>query len=89
MDIKSVWYSPKVDITSPDTIHQILMYGQLKDIESLKKSLGETKLKKLFLEHPKKIYTNSALNFIKNFILDITTPIDEKRYLKYTPRSVR
>lgn len=89
MNIKSVWYSPKVDTQSPDTIHQVLMFGNLKEIESLKKTIGRNRVKELFLLSPKKIYTGSALNFIKNFILGINTPIDEQKYLKITPRSIR
>ena len=89
MNIKSVWYSSKADLHSPDSIHQILMFGDLKEIEGLKKTIGRDKLKALFLSYPKKIYTSSALNFIKNFILGIDTPIDEQKYLKVTPRPVR
>ena len=89
MHIKQVWYSSKTDLQSPDAIHQILMFGGLKDINFLKKALGKTLVKDIFLHYPKKIYTNSALNFIKNFILSINTPLDEQKYLKNTPRSVR
>lgn len=89
MNIKSIWYSPKIDVNSPDSVHQILMFGNLKEIETLKKTIGQDKVKELFLSFPKKVYTNSALNFVKNFILGINTPIDEQKYLKITPRSVR
>ena len=84
--MRQVWYSAKEDIKSPDTIHQILMFGKLPDIQSLKKNLGEKIIKKLFLSHPKKIYTSATLNFIKNFILKIKSPIDEQKYLKHTSR---
>lgn len=89
MNLKQVWYSPKADIESPDTIHQVLMYGALEDIKSLKRSLGIETIKKLFLKYPKKIYTSSALHFIKDIILNIATPIDEQKYLKSTPRNTR
>ncbi len=90
MNKNRVWYSSKSDIKSPDTIHQILMFGNLKDIRLLKKTVGETTIKDLFLRFPKKVYTAAALNFIKNFILRLpTTPIDEQQYLKYTPRVTR
>ena len=89
MNSRQVWYSNNVDIGSPDTVHQVLMFGKLDDIKSLKKKVGEDKLKKLFLNHPKKIYTSAALNFIKNYILNISTPIDERQYLKFTPRVTR
>lgn len=87
--INQVWYSPKADIKSPDTIHQILMFGTLEDIQSLKKTVGETTVKKLFLQYPKKVYTAPALNFVKNFILRLHSPIDEQKYLKFTPRPIR
>lgn len=64
------------------------MYGTLDEITSLKKAIGVEKLKTIFLHHPKKVYTSPALYFIKNFILGIITPIDEKTYLKDTPRRV-
>lgn len=89
MNTKYIWYSPKVSNKSPDTIHQVLMFGKLTDIQSLKKDVGETTIKELFLRYPKKVYTAAALNFIKNFILEISTPIDEQKYLKYTPRNTR
>lgn len=89
MNTNRVWYAPKADIKSPDTVHQILMFGKLSEIQSLKKTLGESTIKELFLRYPKKVYTAAALNFIKNFVLKIQTSIDEQQYLKYTPRAIR
>lgn len=89
MHLKRVWYSNQRDVKSPDTIHQILMFGKLDEIRSLKAKLGLQTIKELFLRYPKKIYTNTAFNFVKNFILGIDDPIDEKKYLKYTPRHIR
>jgi len=82
-----VWYSPDPKISSPDTIHQVLMFGTLTEIKSLKKTLGLPTIRKLFLDYPKKVYTATALNFIKNFILTINSSIDEQQYLKNTPRN--
>lgn len=89
MNTNRVWYDSHADIKSPDTIHQILMFGKLSQIQSLKKTLGESTIKELFLRYPKKVYTAPALNFIKNFILGITISLDDKQYLKYTPRTIR
>ena len=89
LKMKYLWYSNKVATKSPDTIHQVLMFGNLGDIQSLKKAIGEETIRKLFLHYPKKIYTAPALNFIKNFILRIGTSIDEQQYLKHTPRHIR
>ena len=81
------WYTSTKNEKSPDTIHQILAFGSLSDIRSLKKIVGKEKLKTLFLKYPKKIYTAPLLNFVKNIILHISS-IDEKKYLKNTPRRV-
>ena len=89
MNTNRVWYSPKADIKSPDTIHQILMFGKLSDIRTLRKTVGEDTVKEAFLQFPKKVYTAAALNFIKNFILRLTISIDEQKYLKITPRITR
>lgn len=87
MHTKRVWYSSKSNIKSPDTVHQILMFGRLSEIKSLQKKVGLAKLKEIFLRFPKKVYTNAALNFIKNFILGIHISIDEQKYLKSAPRT--
>ena len=83
------WYTNTADEKSPDVVHQTLAFGTLDDIRSLKKKLGEQKIKELFLHYPKKVYTASTLNFVKNFILGISDSIDEQKYLKHTPRSTR
>lgn len=69
-------------------IHQVLMYGTLEDIEWLKKVYSKKEIERVFVESPKKIYTASALNFVKSFILNITERIDESKYLKFTPRRI-
>lgn len=89
MRMNRSWYAPSANKKSPDTIHQILAFGTLDDIRSLKKTVGEGQIKELFLSHPKKIYTSPAFNFIKNFILHIRTSVDAQKYLKSTPRNIR
>ena len=70
--MKRTWYTNTVNDSSPDTTHQILAYGTLDEILTLKTNLGDDKIKKLFLSYPKKVYTQASLNFIKNFILAFT-----------------
>lgn len=89
MKIKHIWYSTNVDPSSTDSIHQILMFGKLEDIRSLKEVVGENAIKSAFLTSPKKIYTPAAFNFIKNFVLELTDTVDEQQYLKHTPRSAQ
>lgn len=88
MNTNRLWYAPHTKIASSDTIHQVLMFGTLSDIKSLKKTIGEAKIKEIFLRSPKKVYTSMTLNFVKNFILDIQTSVDEQKYLKTTPRII-
>lgn len=86
MQTKNIWYSKDAQTSSPDYVHQTLMYGTLEEIKKLQENIGMEEIRKLFLNYPKKIYTNAALNFIKNFILQISSPIDEQQYLKHTSR---
>jgi negative regulator of genetic competence, sporulation and motility len=83
------WYTDTADKKSPDTVHQILAFGTLEDIRSLKKAVGEAKIRELFINYPKKVYSRSLLEFVKKFILHIRNQVDEEKYLKYTPRSTR
>lgn len=83
-----VWYAPIEDESSPDNIHQILMFGKLSEIQSLKKKLGSSRIKEVFLQYPKKIYTAASLNFVKNFILRLPSSLDDQQYLKHTPRAI-
>ena len=69
-------------------MHQVLAYGTFNEIKSLKNTLGEKIMKEIFVTHPKKLYTASALNFIKKFVLHLSS-IDEQKYLKSTPRYTR
>ena len=82
------WYTNSKSRRSPDAIHQILAFGDLYEIQFLKKTVGIKKLKSLFLKYPKKIYTAPLLNFVKNILLHIHTSVDEQKYLKNTPRRV-
>jgi len=64
-------------------IHQVLMYGSLADIKWLLDTYPPREVKRIFIEHPKKLYTPQAFNFVKNFILKIEDPsLKEKDYVK-------
>jgi hypothetical protein len=83
------WYSQTNDPNSSDAVQQILAYGNLDEILSLRKKMGREKLRQVFIEHPKKVYSASSLHFIQKFILHIDKPFDEQQYLKNTPRYIR
>lgn len=76
------WYNRSQKLDSADTVHQILVYGSLKDIQELINKLGRDKVAGYFISFPQKKYTRSAFLFTKNFILNIKKELDESRYLK-------
>lgn len=83
------WYSQVSDQISADKVQQALAYGSLDEIMLLKKEIGEEKLSQIFLNHPKKLYSKSSLNFIQKFILHLDNQINEVQYLKDAPRNIR
>lgn len=52
-------------------IHQVLAYGDLKQIKWLFSIYSKKEIMQVFLVSPKKNYTPQAFNFVKNFILDL------------------
>lgn len=83
------WYKKKDSLSSPDSLHQILAFGSLKDILLLRKKIGIQKLRNVFLQNPKKIYTKSGLHFITKFILGLDVPFKKEMLLKDAPRHTR
>ena len=64
-------------------IHQVLMYGTLKQIGWLFKVYKENTIREVFLERPQNIYTPPAFYFIKNIILGLQNiPLSKKKYVK-------
>ncbi len=82
----SVWSKSitKLDKNDDKTyiINQVLMYGTLNEIKSLKNDYSEAEIKNTFIKNPTQIYTKPAFNLIKNFILKIDQSLDSGRYIK-------
>lgn len=81
-----LWSIPlnKIDLARDKTylIHQVLMYGNLKDVRWLFKAYPKDEIKKVFLNKPQKVYTPQAFNFTKNYILDLKNKkISPKNYI--------
>ena len=70
-------------------IHQVLMYGTLKQIEWLKSVYSKEEIEKEFAEKPRKLYTKSGFNFIKNYILGISKQLEQSLYVKDLHRNIR
>lgn len=63
--------------------HQVLMYGDLEDIRWLFDTYSREKVREIFVQQPKKIYTAPAFNFVKNFVLGLGgEKFEENRYVK-------
>lgn len=62
-------------------IHQVLQYGDLEAIRSLKTLYFQEDIQHTFLYHPRKTYQPQTLAFITTYILGVTKPIDTSRYV--------
>src|SRR3989344_3946116 len=70
-------------------IHQVLRYGTLAHLRWLFKAYSKEELRKVFIEHPVKVYSKSALNFAKIFLLNLkNTHLNESYYLASSPRRI-
>lgn len=64
-------------------IHQVLSYGNLRQIKWLFKLYPSKEIEEVFLKHPKKVYSAPVFYFVKNFILELKEKkLPEKRYVK-------
>ena len=59
-------------------IHQVLAWGEPEDLSLLFEIYGKEEVRRVFLEHPKRVYTRKALRFVE-LILDVE--VDEERYV--------
>lgn len=64
-------------------IHQVLSYGELKQIRWLFKIYGKKIIREVFLKKPVNVYSSSNLSFIKNILLGLkNVPIKKKQYIQ-------
>lgn len=64
-------------------IHQVLMYGDLKDIKWLFDTYSREKVREVFVEHPKKVYTRPAFSYVKEAALGLgDVKIAEDKYVR-------
>mgnify|MGYP003435278325 CR=1 FL=1 len=83
------WYKKDIPIDSADSIHNTFKYGTLKDIKDLINQAGKEKVISVFLEVPKKHYSDASLHFISSYVLGIDELLNKDRYLSYAPRNTR
>lgn len=71
-------------------IHQILSYGNFKQIKWLFKAYGQKEIREVFLKYPKKIYLPPVFYFVKNFILNLEKKkISPQDYVKTFFRTIQ
>lgn len=64
-------------------IHQILSYGNLRQIRWLFKVYKREEIKNAFLKFPKKVYQPAVFYFTKNFVLNLRKEqLKEEKYVK-------
>lgn len=68
-------------------IHQVLRYGNLSQIKWLLKRYSLAKVRKTFLDKPKRIYNPAGFNLLEGFILKINKNIPVKDYVQDPDRT--
>lgn len=64
-------------------IHQILSYGDLKELRQLFRIYDRAEIRKTFIRFPKRIYQPSVFFFVKNLILGLKNKkLKERDYVK-------
>ena len=64
-------------------VHQILSYGDFKELRQLFKIYDRKEVGEVFTKYPKKIYQPSVFYFVKNFVLGLrNTRFRESDYVK-------
>ena len=64
-------------------VHQILSYGDFKELRQLFKIYDRKEVGEVFTKYPKKIYQPSVFYFVKNFVLNLRKKrVNENNYVK-------
>lgn len=70
-------------------IHQVLSCGTWEHIKWLFKLYGYAEVKKTFINHPAKSYTEKGFNLLENIVFEVPHgSVDEKKYVKTYPRII-
>lgn len=71
-------------------VHQILAYGGLDQLKWLFKVYKPNQIRKIFIEHPEKNYSEKTFNFVQKIMLEVPSKaIDKRNYVKTFPRIIR
>ena len=90
--LQSILWSTDVKLLDLDKhknyiIHQVLSYGRLEEIRWLFKTYSKKTIQRVFTLAPYKDYNVVRFHFVKDYLLDLKHySLDERRYVKNTPR---
>ncbi len=92
-ELKAMLWSKDIKDIDPEAdkvyiIHQVLSYGDIDEIESLLKFYSPEKVKNIFINLPKAVYTKPVFLFVKNYLLRVSKELEEKYYVKNLYKSV-
>lgn len=82
-----LWSAPikrlDVDRDRDYIIHQVLMYGTLKQVHWLMRTYGAGLVKEVFMRHPQAIYSPPIFHFVKDFVLGLKKQrLEKQHYVK-------
>lgn len=78
----------RLDADKTYIIHQVLAYGDLKDLKWLFTVYPQSTIEQIFTSVPYKDYRRSRYYFVKDFILGTRQPtLSESAYVKNIPRN--
>lgn len=93
--LQSVLWSTDVNLLDIEKdkgyiIHQVLIYGTLKEIKWLFRTYSKKEIIEVFVKRPSKIYPKEVFYFVKNFILSLKNiNLSEEKYVTSISGSVR
>lgn len=67
-------------------IHQVMSRGSLKHVRWLMDVYGIKMVRRVFLQHPQRVYSPSALNFSSKFIVEVAK-VRPHKYVQNPPRN--
>lgn len=70
------WWTDRIYI-----IHQILSFGDVKALKWLFRNYSREEIKRVFLEHPMRIYRSPSLNLANIVIFDSPIQLKNKNYV--------
>jgi hypothetical protein len=69
-------------------IHQILAFGNLKQLKWLFKNYSLNEIRKVFQKYPLKVYRPQSFNFVREILLKMKGKINEKNYVTTFLRTI-